>query len=203
MNMFMEKILNSIIEIIVFSIIPLLWWFCTARKKCGFFQWIGLKPIGGNEKKKTLLWTVGIMIIFLWVPVLILFLMRDVETAVSEFTGMGSSAVAAVLVYAVFNTSLPEEIVFRGFLLKRISAKKGFAVANMVQAAIFGLMHGILFFPVAGAIKAAVIIFFTGVIAWLMGYMNEKKADGSIIPGWMIHAVSNIFSGLCAAFSVF
>lgn len=35
MNILMEKILNSIIEIIVFSIIPLIWWFYTDRKKCG------------------------------------------------------------------------------------------------------------------------------------------------------------------------
>lgn len=129
--------------------------------------------------------------------------MRDVETAALEFAGMRSSAFLAVLIYAIFNTSLPEEIVFRGFLLKRISAKKGFAVANMEQAAIFGLMHGILFFLAAGAIKAAIIIFFTSGIGWLMGYVNEKKADGSIIPGWMKHVVSNIFSGLCAAFTVF
>jgi hypothetical protein len=36
-----------------------------------------------------------------------------------------------------------------------------------------------------------------------MGYVNEKKAGGSIIPGWCIHAIANIFSGACAAFSLF
>jgi len=33
-----------------------------------------------------------------------------------------------------------------------------------------------------------------------MGYINEKKADGSILPSWSIHAIANIFSGVCSAF---
>lgn len=53
-----------------------------------------------------------------------------------------------------------------------------------------------------GILKAVLIILFTGVIGWIMGYINEKKADGSILPGWMIHALSNIFSGICAAFQL-
>jgi hypothetical protein len=36
-----------------------------------------------------------------------------------------------------------------------------------------------------------------------MGYVNEKKAGGSILPGWGIHAVANIFSGICSAFIIF
>ena len=41
---------------------------------------------------------------------------------------------------------------------------------------------------------------FIFVIAYGMGYINEKKAQGSIVPSWLIHAAANIFSGLCAAF---
>ena len=46
------------------------------------------------------------------------------------------------------------------------------------------------------------IITFTGVIGWFMGYINEKKSSGSMLPGWMIHTVSNLFSGIIAAFSI-
>ena len=37
----------------------------------------------------------------------------------------------------------------------------------------------------------------------LINSVNEKKAEGSLIPGWCIHAAANIFSGLCAAFIIF
>ena len=40
------------------------------------------------------------------------------------------------------------------------------------------------------------ILFFTSVIAWLMGYINEKISNGSIIPSWIIHTISNLFSGM-------
>ena len=132
-----------------------------------------------------------------------LYSMRGIEMATSEFSGLGAAAIPAVLIYAILNTSLPEEIVFRGFLLKRISAKFGFHAGNIVQAVIFGIMHGVMFFSYTGVVKAIVITLFTGVIGWLMGFVNEKKAEGSLIPSWCIHAVANIFSGLCAAFMIF
>ena len=47
------------------------------------------------------------------------------------------------------------------------------------------------------------IIFFTGAIAAYLGFVNEKKAGGSILPSWIIHALANILSGLVAAFSLF
>ena len=36
-----------------------------------------------------------------------------------------------------------------------------------------------------------------------MGFVNEKKAGGSILPSWCIHAVANLFSGICSAFMLF
>ena len=52
--------------------------------------------------------------------------------------------------------------------------KFGFNIANLTQALLFGLLHGVMFFSLVGAIKAILILFFTSVIAWLMGYINEK-----------------------------
>lgn len=54
------------------------------------------------------------------------------------------SALQAILVYAVLNTALPEEILFRGFLLKRISAKFGKNVGNFIQSLLFGIIHGVM-----------------------------------------------------------
>ena len=56
---------------------------------------------------------------------------------------------------------------------------------------------------VLSCIAAVIILVFTAMIAWAMGYINEKKANGSIIPSWIIHTIANIFSGVCAAFVIF
>lgn len=201
MALFTDKLVSSLVQIVLFTAVPFLWWLVTARKKQKFAEWLGFKKVGGG--RKTVSSMVICMVAFLLLGAFTLYVVKDVETATSEFVGLGVSAIPAVLVYAILNTSLPEEILFRGFLLKRLANKFGFAAANAVQAVIFGLMHGVMFFSLVGTVQAIVILLFTAAIAWFMGYINEKKAEGSIVPSWLIHAVSNIFSGLCAAFSVF
>ena len=64
MSLLLSKLLSSIIQIIVFSLIPFIWWLVTARKECSFFEWIGLKKMGGKDSKP-LLWICGISAI-LW-----------------------------------------------------------------------------------------------------------------------------------------
>lgn len=202
MNLFINKLVSSIIQIIMFTLIPFIWWLVTARKKENFFSWIGLKK--ATSDKKTELWvyfclvTVGFMIISLFV----LFLLKDTETATSEFSGMGIIGLPAALIYAFFNTALPEEILFRGFLLKRLEHKLSFSIANIIQSIIFGIMHGIMFISLVGTGKAVIIILLTGSIAWFMGYINEKKANGSIYTSWLIHGLSNVFSALISMFSL-
>lgn len=203
MDLLVQRIISSIAQIILFALIPFIWWCITARKKIGFFKWIGLKGISSSRENKTALWTAGITAAFLAVSVFVLYTVKDIETATSEFSGLGMKAMPAVLVYAVLNTSLPEEILFRGFLLKRLSHQFGFSAGNAVQSLLFGAMHGVMFFTLTGIPKAILITLFTGGIAWFMGYVNEKKAEGSILPSWCIHAVSNIFSGVCSAFMLF
>lgn len=201
MELLINKLVSSIVQIIIFAIIPFLWWIVTARKKQKFVEWIGIKKITGG--KKTIISIVIISVAFLLLGAFTLYVLKDVEMATSDFEGLGAVSIPAIFVYAILNTSFPEEILFRGFLLKRLSNKFGFVVANIIQSIIFGLMHGVMFISITGIVKAIVIIVFTTAVAWSMGFVNEKNADGSILPSWIIHAVANIFSALCAAFSVF
>ncbi len=200
--MLVNKIISSVMQIILFSLIPLIWWLITARKKESFFKWIGLKKIEKENKKSSVVNMLPIAISYLIVSFITIYLIKDIETATSEFAGMGVSALLPALIYAIFNTALPEEILFRGFLLKRIASKFGYMIANIIQSTIFGLLHGFMFFYVLGIVKTIVIIFFTGIIAFAMGYINEKKANGSILPSWFIHALSNIFASIVAMFSL-
>ncbi len=200
MNQLISKIVSGILQIVLFSAIPFVWWFVTARKQEKFSSWIGLKKIDGG--KKTFVAITMLSVAFVLSGVITLYLIRNIETATSEFAGLGVTALPTILVYAFFNTALPEELLFRGFLLKRLANKFGFNIANLIQAFLFGLVHGVMFFSLVGVVKAIFIIVFTGTIAWFMGYINEKRSNGSIIPSWLIHGISNLFSGICAAFSI-
>lgn len=198
MNLFVSKVMSSVLQIILFMIVPFIWWLVTARKKQKFMEWIGLKKIEGGTK--TLMATLLVAVAFLFAGVLTLYAIGNVKTATSEFAGLGGVAIPAIIIYAAFNTAFPEELLFRGFLLKRLENKLGFNIANAIQALLFSLLHGAMFFSLVGVIKAILIIAFTGVIAWFMGYINEKYSNGSIIPSWIIHTISNLFSGICSAF---
>ena len=201
MELFVSKVVSSVVEILLFSAIPFIWWLITARKKQGFGKWIGLKKTAGGMK--IVVMTIVVIVAFLLLGAYSLWIVKGIETAASDFSGLGFAAIPAILVYAAFNTALPEEILFRGFLLKRMQNKLRFPVANGIQALLFGLLHAVMFFNLVGAVKAVIILAFTTVIAWFMGYVNEKNADGSILPSWIIHMIANIFSGVCAAFLIF
>lgn len=200
--MLANKIISSIVEIVFISLVPFIWWLVTVRKKEKFLKWIGIKGIKKENRKAAWISIFVISLLFLPASVYTLYIIKDIETAAAEFKGLGVSALLPALIYAIFNTSLPEEIFFRGFLLKRLSHKMGFRIANIIQSSLFGLLHGILFFGLAGILKAIIIILLTGASAFAMGYVNEKKANGSILPSWFIHALSNIFAAGMAMFSV-
>lgn len=203
MELLINKVVSSILEIIVLSLVPFIWWLVTARKNEKFFSWIGLKKIDSSKIKNVVKISAIVEACFILLSILMLYAVRGVEElATSDFTGLGAKAIPAILVYAVFNTALPEEILFRGFIVKRISNKFDLKVANYVQSVIFGLVHGALFLKYVNSFTGVAITFFTMTIAYWMGYINEKKADGSILPSIAIHAVANIFSGLVAAFTL-
>ena len=124
------------------------------------------------------------------------------QTATADFSGKGIGALPAILAYAILGTALPEEIFFRGFLLKRMQGKLGFLGANLVQSLLFGLIHALMFIQLTGYLKAFAILVFISLIAYVFGAINEIKASGSILPSVFIHALANTVVGLLFAFSL-
>ena len=204
MELFINQLLNSAATILVMLLLPLIWWLVTARKAQNFFSWIGLKRIQTEKKATLLLWFFGAAAAFGLTSLLLPRLTRGTGAvlATARFSGLGWSALPAVSVYAVLSTAFWEECLFRGFLLKRLAHRFGFRAGNAVQAAIFGLMHGVMFFAAVGVLRAILVTILTGTIGWGLGYLNEKRAGGSIFPSWAIHALSNLIAGMCAAFAV-
>ena len=45
MGDFVNELAGAIFQVLLFSVIPFIWWFVTARKKESFFKWIGVRKI--------------------------------------------------------------------------------------------------------------------------------------------------------------
>ena len=199
MSLAINKLISSLIQIVLFSLIPFVYWYFKGRKNHKFTEWIGLKRI--KRIDKTLILSIFIVTItYLIIGIFLLKSLSVVNNVTGEFVGLRFKAILAIIIYAAFNTALPEEILFRGFVLKRLVSKIGFNNGNIIQSILFGLIHGIMFFPIVGVLKSLLIIFATGSIAFAMGYINEKLSDGSILPSFIIHSVSNLVAGLYVAF---
>ena len=202
MTLFMSKLMSGIMELLIVSVIPFITWLIWSRKKVGFFDWIGLKKVQTQQKGRLVQTIFGFTLLFTLFSIVVFSWFDSSKTATADFSGKGIGALPAILAYAILGTALPEEIFFRGFLLKRLQGKLGFLGANLVQSLLFGLIHALLFIQITGYLKAMAIMAFISLIAYIFGAINEKKAGGSILPSVFIHALANTVVGLLFAFSL-
>lgn len=200
MSLFNQAI-SAVVQLALFTLIPFIWYIVCNKKCSGFFHWIGLKKptVFDRTLLKFVVFTIAV---FSVTSVGILYSLRGVGTATGTFSGMGIAGLPYAIIYAFITTALSEEILFRGFLMKRLSSKFGFPIGNIVQSILFGLLHGVMFCSLINSAKVVLITAFTGLIAWCMGYANEKKTDGSIIPSWTIHGIANLFSAVISMFGI-
>ena len=72
-----------------------------------------------------------------------------------------------------------------------------------MQAVLFGLMHNALFLLAGldvGLWYHTLMFLFTGAGALLLGWLNEKIYNGSIIPGILLYGAGNFISSMLVAF---
>src|SRR5690554_5392000 len=194
-------ITSSVAQVILFAVVPLIWWFVKARNEASFFSWVGLKkPQITNRRSFEVLFGVTTLGFFALMLIVIPQLVAGEDMATSQFAGKGLSALVPALIYAFIQTGFSEELLFRGFLAKQLISCLGFNLGNFIQGLLFGILHGAMFMTSTGAFGALVITVLTGLIGWVMGYLNEKLAQGSIIPSWILHGISNSLSPLIVLF---
>jgi len=203
MELTISVLMSAIAQVIFIMIVPYLWWVFTARKsKVKFFEWLGLRKVNKENIKSVYKPLIICAVLFDIIFMYISFILEDANTATDKFDGLGLAGILPALIYAIIQTSLSEELFFRGFILKRVSNKFGFCAGNTVQSILFGVLHGVMFMNLDSLLNILLITIATGTIAFFIGYINEKKADGSIIPGWIIHATANIVASFSELFMI-
>lgn len=196
MMFFISELLSALLQICLFSVIPFLWWLVSARKE-NFFHWLGFsKPESNVSLRHTIMLTVLATAAYGILTTLFINGFSDgITQAGSQFAGKGVRAIPAVLLYAYMQTGLSEELLFRGFLLKRIASRSGFYVGNTIQALLFGAVHGIPFGIITGSLTVTVILtVLPGAFGWFEGWLNEKRFGGSILPCWLLHGTINLIA---------
>ncbi|WP_026652675.1 CPBP family intramembrane glutamic endopeptidase [Butyrivibrio proteoclasticus] len=188
-----NQFINSIIQIILFSIIPFIWWLITARKKENFFSWLGLKRPAG-DRKELLLFIIGGFAICEIVGMVVYNVLLKTDWNTSTFAGMGVAGLPCAIFYSYLQTALSEEIVFRGFIQKRLQSKLGFKAATIIQAALFGAIHVVMALGQINVAQGLALFLYPMLPGVVLAYINEKKADGSILPSWLIHGTLNLIT---------
>lgn len=194
----LNEVIGAVLQIAVFMLIPFIFYAIKYRKTTGFFDFIGLKKSTARANGLAVL----ACLIFV-LPLLLLThfdaefraIMLDPNSITGKFRemGFGLHSVSILLVIALFKTSFAEEVLFRGFIAKRLISVAGFVKGNLLQAFIFGILHTALFASITSNILFLIIIFIMpSVGAYVSVYLNEKLANGSIIPGWISHALANV-----------
>jgi len=198
MVMIIKELSGALLQLLIFMIIPFIWWLISAREKENFFSWIGLKKI---EHEGNWFISIGTSVLILLLyglltGILIKRFSSDITLAGSSFAGQGIKALPAVLIQGMIRTALSEELLFRGFILKRVKSKFGLICGITVQALIFGLLHGVPFGMATHNVWVTVALtVLPGALGWYQGWLNETNFKGSIFPSWIMHALVNVLVG--------
>lgn len=210
LDLILSSISTIISNILLFLIIPFLWWLIKYRKNISFFKWVGLiKP-----ELKSKWWMIIIFIIaycFFYLFDFTIFmdekslevLQTSASVSANVYTGLGVVAIIPSLLTTFIANGLCEEILFRGFICKRLCNKFGKTAGVIIQGILFGLMHNAIY--MLGGIDVSlqfhiVLFVFTGMGGLLLGVLNEKIYNGSIIPSVFLHGLGNFISNLMVMF---
>ena len=205
--MLFATFISSFVQLGIALLIPAIWWAVTTKRRLEFATWIGLYvptwnvgPVQRVSQKQ-----LGIALVC-WAAVSLASLRIASSVwgalATSRFMGAGLLAVVPILLYAFIQTGLAEELFFRGFLAKRLCASFGFSLGNAIQATVFALLHLLLFINYLPALSLVAITVLTGINGWIMGWLNEQAAGGSVIPTTMHHTNAKHLLALGAAFNL-
>ncbi len=196
----LDALMSTLLQCTIFVGLPWICYLIFNKKREGFSTWIGLYA----PKNKN--WIKGAIIIFIIATVIMVgpiiiyeklgYITNDMLYS-KELSGQGISfnMIIIILMKAIFQTAFAEEVLFRGFIGKRIAKRFGYLFGNLTQGVLFGIPHGIFFILVYdNYIVGMTFIITATIVGCLQFYLNEKMANGSIVPSLVIHMTMNIIS---------
>lgn len=182
----LNQINSAILQLLLFLSVPFMWYVVTHKKINGFFVWLGIKVAPKPPLKVMLCILIGFLVV-VFLPYMWLYQSENLNYqgfTVDAFrqSGWSIQTLCVILIWAILQTSLSEEILFRGFLCKRCCNKFGEKIGNTVQAIIFGMVHTAAL-PDKNIFAILIVVLLTGGIGYVLGWLSLKKVQGSILYG--------------------
>lgn len=188
---------GAVRQFIVLLIIPVLWWAVKWRKKTSFREFFGLYFPKQVDTKRAV-FIIGLYIVF-WIVSHLPAITQITQPSANQYLNKGVQAIVPALIVGFIQTALCEEILFRGFILKRLKNMMSENAALLLQAVIFALVHNL--FEGSAPLSTHIIVFIPPFLGgYLLGYMNEKIFKGSILPSAALHGFGNAFINLSRVF---
>jgi len=195
-----NEIISTILQILIFTAIPFFVYLIANRRIKGFFDYIGLR----KPETRTIIYAIVCALAFVLPALLLVFFSPSIlevatapNTVIGKLRANGLSVTTFILliVKALIQTAFTEEILFRGFIAKRLISRLGFTTGNLVQALLFGAMHLLIFAGQEFSFALAIgIVLYPAIGGWIMGYLNEQMGNGSILPSWLMHGLTNLIA---------
>ena len=120
----LNQITSAVLQLLIFSSVPFVWYILTHKRVKGFFKWLGFKT-APNPPLKAMFCILAGFLVGVFLPYMWLYKSGNLNYqgfTVDAFqqTGWSIETFTVILIWAVIQTSLSEEIMFRGFLCKRL-----------------------------------------------------------------------------------
>lgn len=193
-NTLINEFIGVISNVLLFSVIPLVWYIIREKSSKGFFYSIGIyKPQKMNLFAMIII-IAAVYLVTLLANVLVIKLGYSGRSIVNthEFTLL--SFFIYLLLYGL-KTGIAEEVFFRGFVAKKLIKNLGFSKGNVVQAVVFALPHFVIRGS-ASLLDIIVRIINAFLLGYTFGYIMDRKSNGSIIPVMISHILINMTSSL-------
>lgn len=189
-----DGLVGAVLQVGVVLIVCLVAWLLFGRRKASFRTWLGLTGAPPLLLLLCLVFGAAGAWLLLQAPgVAALASGPGTVIAASTLNGVTAGAIVVLVVGAVFKTAFAEELFFRGLIGKRLYAGMGFWPGNLLQALLFGAVHlPLLLLPDAPRQTVLLMIGFVTALALISGWLNERRAGGSILPGFALHGAGNL-----------
>jgi membrane protease YdiL (CAAX protease family) len=196
----LNSLISSVVQLGIVILLCLICYWAFGRKK-GFGEFVGLKRAPLSILLAAAAIGAASAALLTALPPLRAVAAGPGSVVAAEAAhGLSAAGVATLLIVAIFKTAAAEELLFRGLIGKRLISWLGFPIGNTLQALLFGAVHLLLLAVAKPNLTAmAGLVCFAALLGALSGWLNERRANGSILPGFAAHAAANTISYLVLA----
>ncbi|MCO7124334.1 CPBP family intramembrane metalloprotease [Sporolactobacillus shoreicorticis] len=199
MLLLLSTLVTTITQTILLFLFVILVWIFTGRKQGAELpDWLGLKKFHWSKKIGNFF--IILLILYTMLKSFSQVLIPDHAETRLLFYHAGAIALIPACIAAFFQSALLEEVAFRSIITKIFSRRYGFRSGNLIQAILFGVYYFIFMIGTLGIGLALFIAIIAAYFGYAFGNINEKKADGSVFPSWLLNGTASFVSYLLIMF---